>query len=156
MFYSPGQLESVFIEVSFSHRCNIVVGCIYKHPKMPVNTFNSNFLSPLLQTLDKEKKTIVLLGDFNIDLLKLTGCIVSNFLDILGSYQILPKILLLTRITETSKTLIDNIFTTTTGCNCVSGNLLHLILDHLPQFLFLQSNAQSRNGVDLSKCPKLF
>lgn len=44
-----------------------------------------------------------------------------------------------TRITETSKTLIDNIFSSLTEYECISGNLLHSISDHLPQFLLMLS-----------------
>ena len=58
----------------------------------------------------------------------------SNFLDILGSHLILPQVTLPTRITESSKTLIDNIFSTVTANQTYSGNLLHAISDHLPQF----------------------
>ena len=41
-----------------------------KSLNLVVGTFNSKFLSPLLQTASKENKSIILLGDFNIDLLK--------------------------------------------------------------------------------------
>ncbi|MEM6831004.1 MAG: reverse transcriptase family protein [Bacteroidota bacterium] len=78
------------------------------------------------------------MGDFNIDLLRFnSNQDVLNFLDILGSHLILPKVLLPTRITERSKTLIDNIFSSTVGENCISGNILHSISDHLAQFLLL-------------------
>ena len=128
MMYASRELESVFVEISFSQKSNFIVGCIYKHPGMSVNLFNSEFLSPLLQRVSRENKTLILLGDFNIDLMKYnTNQDVSNFLDILGSHLIIPQVILPTRITETSKTIIDNIFSTVTGNNCTSGNLLHSI-----------------------------
>ena len=65
----------------------------------------------LLDNVRKENKTTLLLGDFNIDLLKHESHTSTNeFLDSLSSKMILPYILHPTRITDHSKTLIDNIF----------------------------------------------
>ena len=68
--YQSEKLESVFIEIINSNNRNIIAGCIYCHPSMEVNEFNSLFLNILIekQLLEKNKE-IVLLGDFNIDLL---------------------------------------------------------------------------------------
>ena len=94
-------------------------------------------------------KTIVLLGDFNIDLLNLdTSEYVNTFLDDLASNSLqLQQILLPTRISYSSITLIDNI-----SCNiptplvktamsrvktAMSRNISSSISDHLPQF-FIQ------------------
>ena len=82
-----------------------------------------------------EKKEIILLGDFNIDLLKCDSePDVASFLDTLGSNLILPQILLPTRVTEHSKTLIDNIFSSPAESGTISGNFCYKISDHLPQF----------------------
>ena len=70
-------------------------------------------------------------------------------MDILGSNLILPQILLPSRVTEHSKTLIDNIFSNPTDSGTISGNLCYSISDHLPQFcLFpsLDSNEILNNG----------
>ena len=49
----------------------MIVGCIYKHPTLPINDFTNEFISPLLLKLQKESsKRIFLLGDVNIDLLQ--------------------------------------------------------------------------------------
>ena len=37
---------------------------------MDLNDFNNDYLNPLLAKLSKEKKTVFLLGDFNVDLSK--------------------------------------------------------------------------------------
>jgi len=42
--YSPKVLESVFVEISFSHKANFIVGCIYKHPFININTFNNDVI----------------------------------------------------------------------------------------------------------------
>ena len=79
--YKPNKLESIFLEVILPEKSNLIVGCIYKHPCMDICTFNDHYLNPLLDNLSKEaNKTIVLLGDFNIDLLSFdTSEYVSTF-----------------------------------------------------------------------------
>ena len=135
--YKPHKIESVFVEVIMPKRTNIIVGCIYRHPDNNIDEFNTNYLRPLLQKLSKESsKNIFLLGDFNIDLLKFNSCSsVCNFLDELSSGYFMPQIFLSSRITRSSKKLIDNIF-----CNIpqsseqnISANLTTTYSDHLPQ-----------------------
>ena len=104
---------------------------------MDICTFNVHYFNPLLDNLSKEaNKTIFLLGDFNID----TSEYVSTFLDDLASNLLQTQILLPTRISNNSKTLINSIF-----CNipnplvksAISGNISSSISDHLPQFFIL-------------------
>ena len=85
--YKPKKLESIFVEVVLPKKSNLIVGCIDKHPCMSLCTFNDHYLYPLLDNLSKEvNKTIVLLGDFNIELLSFdTSEHVSTFLDDLAS-----------------------------------------------------------------------
>ena len=49
-------LGSSFIELENKNRKNTVVGCIYKHPNMPISEFISDFLEPLLTKIYFEKK----------------------------------------------------------------------------------------------------
>ena len=136
--FSSGFLESTFCEIKHKNKKNILVGCVYKHPSMDVDLFNENFISPFLSKISKENKLLVIMGDFNINLLHCDESpSIANFLDHLGSHNILPHISLPTRITSKSNTLIDNIFISTTNSPTISGNLMIGISDHLPQFLFL-------------------
>ena len=65
--YQSEKLESVFIEIIKSNRRNIMIGCVYRHPSMEVNEFNSLFLNTLSENLLSEKnKEIVLLGDLTL------------------------------------------------------------------------------------------
>ena len=68
--YKPAELESNFIELLSSSGENIIVGCIYRYPSMHSSEFYSIYLSDLLEKLSHENKKIILMGDFNIDLLK--------------------------------------------------------------------------------------
>ena len=78
---------------------------------MSVDEFNDIYLTPLLKKITFEKKNIFLTGDFNINLLNTeTDEPTSSFLNNLASNLFIPHIILPTRITTRSKTLIDNIF----------------------------------------------
>ena len=93
-----GELESVAIELILRNQKNLICFCIYKHPIMPITEF-MNLLIPVLHKISQENKTCIILGDFNIDLLKCDeNNAVSNFLSIMTSYCFSPCILQPTRI----------------------------------------------------------
>ena len=78
---------------------------------MKISDFNNEYLTPLLAKILQEEKTCLLIGDFNINLLKTdTNPNVSEFYDILSSNFFALYILKPTRLTKNSKTLIDNSF----------------------------------------------
>ena len=106
--YKSKELETIFIEImNKKNEKNVVVGCVYKHPKLSVDEFNNDFLSPILEKLSFEKKDVYLLGDFNINLLNYeTDRQTALFLDNMHSNSFTPYITLPTRITPRSKTLI--------------------------------------------------
>ena len=115
------QLESTFIEVNLKNE-KIVIDCIYRHPSMELPEFNSDYLTNLLDTLSSENKTVVLLGDFNADLLKYDqNSNISDYLDLMHSSPLLPHIFSPTRTTTSSATLIDSIFTNNYDSSFVSG-----------------------------------
>ena len=93
-----------------------------------------------------QSKTCYLLGDFNIYLLKHEKCEYSaRFLNQMMSSMFLPTILKPTRITRTTATLIDNIFTNVENNIQVSGILFNDISDHLPVFLINKSKENVSN-----------
>ena len=105
---------------------------------MDFNEFNDYHLNELLHKLSSENKSVILLCDFNVDLMKYDNHHSANeFLDSLSSHLFFPHITQPTRKRDTSKTLIDNIFSNTLIENAISGNLTATISDHLPQFIIL-------------------
>ena len=67
--YDPGKIESNLMEIICSKSTAVIVGCIYKHPTLPVNDFTNNFISHLPLKLQKESsKRAFLLGDFKINI----------------------------------------------------------------------------------------
>ena len=117
------ELEPSFIEIENKNGKNTIVGCIYKLPNMSITELVSDFLEPLLTKISFEKKEVVLLGDYNINLLNCdSDKYTCEFLELMLSFSFLPRIVKPTRITSRSQTLIDNIF-------------LNDISDHLTQFV---------------------
>ena len=86
--FSSGPLEST-CEIKHKNKKNILV---YKHPSMDIDIFNENFISPFLSKISRENKLLVIMGDFNINLLHCDESPpIANFLDIFGSYHMLPR-----------------------------------------------------------------
>ena len=74
---------------------------------MCTDNFHRDFLYPLLDKVNKEKKSLILMGNFNISLLNSdNNKSVSNLLGIFGSFSLLPQIIFPTRVTNFSKILI--------------------------------------------------
>ena len=129
------EMESTFIEIFNPTKSNIIVGTIYRHPSMDLNDFNCNYLNKLSENISKEQKSVLLLGEFNVNLLNYNDHNQTNeFLDSLASNSFIPLILHPTRITRHSNTLIDNIFSNVIDPDITSGNLNAIISDHMPEF----------------------
>ena len=79
----------------------MLVGYIYRHPCMQHSEFNDEYLKPLSEKFISENKEVILLGDFNIELLKCdSNKNVSDFLDIIYSTNLVPNITSPTRLTR--------------------------------------------------------
>jgi len=141
--YLAKSLESTFCEIPIKNQPNVIVGTIYKHPLMPVTEFSTKYLVNLLDKISKEGKLLVLLGDFNINLMQHKDPRILEFIDTLGSYLITPLINKPTRISSTSKTLIDNILISSNTCKIISGNFSTAISDHLIQFAVLNKSVST-------------
>ena len=109
----------------------IIIGTIYRPPNNNFNDFETE-LKTILHKIDNENKTCILMGDFNIDLLKYGGNEHANrFLNQMYSSQFYPVINRPTRI-------IDNyLFNIYLLINCSSGILISDLSDHLPVFQIL-------------------
>ena len=136
--------ECIFIEINgitVGQRHNLILGLFYRPPNTDVALF-TDMLTNIYSKLTSEKKTCILLGDFNIDLLKFQKHDKTNdFLDSLFAHSYFPLITKPTRITEFTATLIDNIICNNlTKNDTLSGILDADISDHQPIFSFLQPN----------------
>ena len=53
--YNPKLLESTFVEILLPHQKNLIVCCIYKHPKLPINVFTNDYANTLFDNIGKER-----------------------------------------------------------------------------------------------------
>ena len=120
----------------------MITECIYKHPKQATHDFNENYILPLMDKLSREKKDILIMGVFNINLLNYSNDKnTTTFLDTILFNSFSPFITLPTMIGSTSETLIDNIFYNKPLNNgMIAGNLYSAISDYLIQFLVVPSS----------------
>ena len=130
--------EDIFIEIITENDKNIIIGVVYRPPNHPIDTF-LNDLDVSLHNISQENKYVYLMGDFNIDLLSsINQHTSSHFLNILSSFSFYPHINKHTRITPTSSTLIDNIFSNVIDQHSLNGILYYDISDHLPIFTIVK------------------
>ena len=87
LVYRSDKLESVFVEIINPGKKNtLIIGCIYGHPSMDLKEFNDEILNPLMEKLFVESKNIYLMGDHNIDLMKIeVDVATSQFIDTITS-----------------------------------------------------------------------
>ena len=99
-------VEDVWLRVQSRKLPSVIVGAMYRHPHALVETFN--YISETLQRASLLNKSIFLLGDLNDDLLQPQ----AKLSKILQETKFDQHIDRPTRITHTSKTLLDVIITT--------------------------------------------
>lgn len=125
--------ECLTVEAEVTNSNNILVMCIYRAPGTCLASFNEN-ISNLIARVNPKKKLFVC-GDFNIDILKVDSNADSLcFLDIMYGYGLYPLITKPTRITTTSATLIDNIYTNVLADTKNGIIVSDFISDHMPIF----------------------
>ena len=64
------EFESILTEIINKKESNTIIGFIYRHPCMDAREFSATYLQNTLGKLSYGNKDIILMGDFNIDILK--------------------------------------------------------------------------------------
>ena len=90
----------------------------------------------LLNKFSSENKSVILPGDFDVNLVKYDNHHSTNF-DYLSSYLFLSYITEPTRIRAPSKALIGNIFSNVLIKNTILGNITATTSDHLSPLIAL-------------------
>ena len=137
-------VDDIFDCVSIEIECdskNIVVCCIYRPPNRSINSFTEHVNEVLNKFVNK---TVYVVGDFNINILNHEKHKETNdFIDLMYSKGVFPLITKPTRITNTTATLIDNIFTNDLNHNYTSGAFICDVTDHLPIFIVGSNSIKS-------------
>ena len=130
------KVESIFINLK-SNKNMLTVGSVYRHPSGNAMHFTES-LNQCLKNVDSNN-TLIVGGDINIDLLKCDTSMTQNYLSTMLSYNLIPNIIIPTRFTDRTCTLIDHIFTRLPKSKInnlvTAGNLITDITDHLANFV---------------------
>ena len=130
------EYETVWTEIKNPKSKNINIGCIYRHPHSNNLDEFIHYMKTTLNKINKENKEVYISGDFNIDLLKYEDNLkYQEFYNMMTSNGFLPQITLPTRITDTTMSIIDNIYSNIFSDEHFSGNAIIKIADHLLQFV---------------------
>ena len=137
----PHVFESLFIEYEICKRKNNILGVIYRPntpPRANIDIFTYT-LQEITEIIGSEKKYAVIVGDINIDLLKFNSHEKTNsYLDLLCSQGYLPCITKPTRISQSSSTLIDHIYSNHVQMHSQSGIIVTDVADHYGTYYILQ------------------
>ena len=147
--FIPNVIETQFVQIT-KRRKSTIVGVIYRpnSPPLASVTVFINELQNILDKIDETNGEVCLLGDFNIDLLRLDNDHnVNRFLEMMVASSFLPTISKPTRVADQSATLIDQIFikSNEVATNLKSGIILTDITDHFGIFLGIGQKEQSIN-----------
>ena len=100
-------IESVWFEIKIKHNSPILIGYVYRNPAEHIDWYDRFF--SLLDAVFLENKETIIMGDFNIDLLKSNSKWDRSY----SMYNLEQLIDCPTRVTATSETLIDHIYVNT-------------------------------------------
>ena len=133
-----GVIESLWIKLETASGTKIIGNCYRPNtaPLASVSEFNIA-MEEILYSLKKKfsKANLIVAGDFNIDLFKNDShSLTTEFLTLMFGYGLMPLITKPTRITHSSYTLIDNIFTDD-NCSSTGGLVSTDISDHEALFM---------------------
>ena len=133
---------------------HITLGNIYRPPKYnnidPVILTFINELSPIIAKLGKEQSETILVGNFNIDLLKVNERqTFADYLDLFYTNSLISMISLPTRFSSANCTLIDQVFckmSNATSCS-TARVIFSNISDHLPYYVTFDKLQQRQGNV---------
>ena len=129
----PKTFESIFTRIPLLNgKGTCILGSIYRPPGTNIEDFCNEF-DQLISKISSKEKHIMIMGDFNINLLRVEDHAgTHSFFNNMTAHNLLPTIIRPTRITTHSATLIDNIFTNAWPEINEAKIITSDISDHLP------------------------
>ena len=133
-------LEWVFIEVNtrtMTQNKKIIVGIVYRPPSTNITTF-TEYVMNIIDYLKFKNKQCYIMGDFNINLTNYGRHTETQYYtDAMFQHSFIPLINKPTRISTTTASVIDNIYSNDIlGTNYQPYGIMYTdISDHLPIFV---------------------
>ena len=145
---------SVLIEILNGHHKRKLIGVVYRPNSLPranIDIFTST-MNDVMDTITSERKSCIIMGDINIDLLKYGNHDkTTKYVDGIFSHGFIPHIHKPTRVTNSSATLIDHIYSNSFHKQCQSGIIITDVADHFGIFYIESNNTvikQNRNIIN--------
>lgn len=132
-------IETIAVQTLFCGKKSLLL-CIYRPPSGNTNMFINTLTDILSEAYEQKFLAIYIFGDVNIDLLKYSDTCVTEYCNLLYSFSLFPMTTKPTRITDSTKTLIDQIWTTQVEDNVGNYIVLTDISDHYPIFSHFKHN----------------
>ena len=139
-FWEDNTFEITSIEVC--RPLIFIVACIYRSPNTSIPKFIKKIES-LFDLASKEKKPLIICGDFNIDILK-TSSSAQHFISSVATSNFTHLISHPTRETNHSSTCIDNIITNMPEKINSAGVIETDLSDHYAVFAVVNSNSSEK------------
>lgn len=135
--FEPANVECIWVEID-NHTFKYFLCCLYRPPNS-----DSSFWTRLSWSIDQvgeHSDKMIIAGDINVDLLTVPRTHI--ILEISSTYNLVNNIHEPTRISHTSNTLLDPIFTTTDIQVYESGTLVmdSSVSDHKATYIALSSS----------------
>ena len=124
-------MECLAVQCVDKHRKHLFI-CVYRPPNGNVNNFFDRLNDVLSSAYNMKYFSINICGDFNLDLLKFDDSSVFHFINLMFSFSLFPLITRPTRITNTTATLIDHIWTSNVDSNINNFIIKTDLSDHYP------------------------
>jgi hypothetical protein len=153
--FIPHIFESIFIETQYETKgkSNEIIGVIYRpntQPRADLDVFTST-LFDLLEIINHKHIKCKLLGDFNINLLNYGHHDKTNtYVDSIFSLGFLPQITKPTRITTSTATLLDHIYSNTTLTESINGIIINDVADHFGIF-YIETHTHKHSCVNIKQ-----
>ena len=143
-----GVCEYIVVEIDTCTNGKVLLVSLYRPPDTDMVLFNQGLNNFMSHVTSRQKRTIIIAGDTNIDLIKSSTHVQTEyFLNQLMSFGFMPTITRPTRITEFTATLIDNIFINFLDLNYTVHIIHDDISDHLPTLLSIDLLSHGRTSL---------
>lgn len=150
--YNVTHTESLWLRISHSSFGKIIMlGIIYRKPNTDIDQFHNSLLG-VLEEINVGKTSIVLIGDFNLDVSQTCGNKkIFDYLSMMESIGLEQIISSPTRMTKSTSSLIDHVYTNVNNHTIHSGVIETDVSDHFPIFAIFKSKTMNKS----SSVPKM-
>lgn len=140
--------ESCAIGFRLENKNYSIIG-VYRPPSSSIAVFNDVFFSSI-GSASIIQSTSIIIGDFNIDLMRSDCHLKEEFVNSFNSVHFMPAISLPTRVTDNTGTVVDHIWTNSLA-PYKAGIVRTTISDHFPIIFSLSSSKLKQDDVIVHK-----